>query len=147
MAPLQPSAARLSAWQHPCLIRGTLIGACLTGIAVAWLLVANRVPFLAQFALERNVIAAAAIGALMLLPFFLFWGSPARIFLSGVIAWTILALAYDVMEMLFARLGTRLGAFHLFILGAVVFGLLAALDWVALLLFATRRSPAVATRR
>ena len=147
MAPLQPSAARLPALRHPCTIRGTVIGACLTGIAVAWLLVANRVPSLAQFALERNAIAGAAIGILMLLPFFLFWGSPARIFPSGVIAWTILALAYDVMEILFSRLSTRLGAFHLFILGAVVFGLLAALDWVALLLVAARRSPAVATRR
>jgi hypothetical protein len=147
MAPLQPSAARLSAWRHPCTILGTLIGACLAGIALAWLLVANRVPSLSQFALERNAIAGVAMCVLILLPFFLFLGSPARIFLSGVIAWTILALAYDVMEILFARLGTRLGAFHLFILGAVVFGLLAALDWVALLLVAARRSPAVATRR
>jgi hypothetical protein len=149
MAPLQPSAARLSPspWRHPCLILGTVTGACLAGIAVAWLLVANRVPSLAQFAFERNVIAGAAIGTLMLLPFFLFLGSPARIFVSSVIAWAILALAYDVMEILFARLGTRLGAFHLFMLGAVAFGMLAVLDWVALLLFAAWRNPAVATRR
>ena len=147
MAPLQPSAARLSAWHHPCLIRGTVIGACLTGVAVAWLLVANRVPSLAQFALERNVIAGAAIGILMLLPFFLFLGSPKLIFLSGVIAWAILALAYDVMEILFGRLESRLGAFHLFMLGTVVFGVLAVLDWVALLLLSAKRSPAVATRR
>ena len=111
MAPLQPSAVRLSAWRHPCLILGTVTGACLAGIAVAWLLVANRAPSLAQFAFERNVIAGAAIGILMLLPFLLFLGSPARIFVSGVIAWTILALAYDVMEILFGRLGTRLGRF------------------------------------
>lgn len=147
MASLQPSVARLSAWRHPCMILGMVTGACLVGIVAAWLLVANRVPSLAQFAFERNVIAGAAIGIVMLLPFFLFLGSPARIFLSGVVAWAILALAYDVMEILFARLGSRLGAFHLFILGTVVFGMLAVLDWVALLLFAARRSPAVATRR
>jgi hypothetical protein len=129
------------------MILGAVTGACLAGIAAAWLLVANRAPSLAQFAFERNVIAGAAIGILMLLPFFLFLGSPVRIFASGVIAWTILALAYDVLEILFARLGTRLGAFHLFMLGTVVFGLLAVLDWVALLLLAARRSPAVATRR
>jgi hypothetical protein len=129
------------------MILGMVTGACLVGIVAAWLLVANRVPSLAQFAFERNVIAGAAIGIVMLLPFFLFLGSPARIFLSGVVAWAILALAYDVMEILFARLGSRLGAFHLFILGTVVFGMLAVLDWVALLLFAARRSPAVATRR
>jgi hypothetical protein len=147
MAPLQPSEVRLSAWRHPCLILGTVTGACLAGIAVAWLLVANRAPSLAQFAFERNVIAGAAIGTLILLQFFLFLGSPRRIFLSGVIAWTILALAYDVLEILFGRLGSRLGAFHLFMLGAIVFGVLAVLDWVALLLLSARRSPAIATRR
>jgi hypothetical protein len=147
MALLQPSEVRLFRWSHPCLILGTVTGACLAGIAVAWLLVANRAPSLAQFAFERNVIAGAAIGILMLLPFLLFLGSPGRIFVSGVIAWTILALAYDVLEILFGRLGTRLGSFHLFMLGAVVFGILAVLDWVALLLLAARRAPAVATRR
>jgi hypothetical protein len=147
MAPLKPSGVRLLTWRHPCLLLGTVIGACLAGIAVAWLLVANRAPSLAQFAFERNVIAGAAIGVLMLLPFVSFLGSPARIFVSGVIAWTILALAYDVLEILFGRLESRLGAFHLFMLGAVVFGVLAVLDWVALLLLAARRSPAIATRR
>lgn len=147
MAALKPSEVHLSTWRHPCLILGTVTGACLAGITVAWLLVANRAPSLAQFAFERNVIAGAAIAILMLLPFLLFLGSPGRIFVSGVIAWTILALAYDVLEILFGRLGTRLGAFHLFMLGAVVFGALAVLDWVALLLLAAWRTPAVATRR
>lgn len=147
MAPLQPSTVQLSTWRHPCLILGTVTGTCLAGIVVAWLLVANRAPSLVQFAFERNVIAGAAIGILMLLPFLSFLGSPARIFVSGLIAWTILALAYDVLEILFGRLGTRLGSFHLFMLGAVVFGVLAVLDWVALLLLAARRTPAVATRR
>jgi hypothetical protein len=129
------------------LILGTATGACFAGIAVAWLLVANRAPSLEQFAFERNVIAGAATGILILLPFFLFLGSPGRIFISGVIAWTILALAYDVLEILFGRLGSRLGAFHLFMLGAIVFGALAVLDWVALLLLSVRRSPAIAVRR
>jgi hypothetical protein len=147
MASLQPSEVQLFRWRHPCVVLGTIVGACLAGIAVAWLLVAKRAPSLAQFAFERNVIAGAAIGILMLLPFFLFLGSPKRIFVSGVIAWTILALAYDVLEILFGQLGARLGSFHLFMLGAVVFGVLAVLDWVALLLLAMWRSPAVATTR
>lgn len=147
MALPQPSTRRLSLWRHPCTILGTIVGSCLAGIAIAWLLVANRAPSLTQFAFERNLIAGAAIGVLMLLPFFLFLGSPARIFLSGVIAWTILALAYRVLGFLFVRLGDRLGAFHLFALGAIVFGLLAAADWVALMLLAARRSPLAVTRR
>jgi hypothetical protein len=147
MASTQPSEMRLFTWHHPCVVLGTIVGACLAGVAVAWLLVANRAPSLAQFAAERNAMAIAAIGILMLLPFLLFLGSPKRIFVSGVIAWTILALAYDVLELLFGRLGTRLGSFHLFILGTIVFGMLAVLDWVAILLLSVRRSPAVASRR
>jgi len=124
-----------------------IIGACLIGVVVAWLLVANRVPSLAQFAFQRNWIAGGLIGLLMLLPLFLFLGSPARIFLSGVIGWTVLALAYQVMEIRFGRLESRMGAFHLFVLGVVVFGLLAVLDWLALLMLSARRSPAAAARR
>jgi len=147
MATPQPSIARMSLWRHPCVFLGTIVGSCLAGIAIAWLLVANRAPSLTQFAFERNLIAVAAIGVLMLLPFFLFLGSPRRIFLSGVIAWAILAVSYRFLAFLFVRLGDRLGAFHLFALGAVVFGVLAAVDWVALLLLAARRSPLAVTRR
>jgi hypothetical protein len=128
MSSTRRAHARLSALVHPCAVSGMIIGACLIGVVVAWLLVANRVPSLAQFAFQRNWIAGGLIALLMLLPLFLFLGSPVRIFFSGVIGWTILALAYQVMEIRFGRLETRMGAFHLFMLGAIVFGLLAVLD-------------------
>ena len=146
MATSGPSVTSLSLWRHPCVTLGTIIGACLAGISIAWLVVANRAPSLAQFALERNLIAGAAIGALMLLPFLLFLGSPARIFLSGIIAWAILAVSYRLLGFVFVRLADRLGAFHLFTLGAVVLGVLAAADWVVLLVIALRRNPVTATR-
>ena len=147
MAVLTPWTARSSLLRHPCVLLGTVVGACLAGIAIAWIVVANRAPSLAQFAFERDLIALAAIGVLMLLPFFLFLGSPRRIFLSGIIAWAILAVCYRVLGFLFVHLADRLGAFHLFALGAIVLGVLAAIDWVALLLLAARRTPLAATRR
>lgn len=147
MATSQPSTMRLSLLRHPCVILGTILGACLAGIAIAWMVVANRAPSLVQFAFERNLIAAAAISVLMLLPFFLFLGSPRRIFLSGVIAWAILAVCYRVLGFLFVHLADRMGAFHLFALGAIVLGVLAAVDWVALMLIAARRTPLAVTRR
>jgi len=137
----------LSLWRHPCVTLGTIMGACLAGIAIAWLIVANRAPSLTQFAFERNLIGGAAIVVLMLLPFFLFLGSPARIFLSGVIAWAILAVCYRMLGFVFVGLADRLGAFHLFALGASILGVLAAVQWVALLLLAARRTPLVPTRR
>ena len=147
MATSGPPATSLSLWRHPCVTLGTILGACLAGISIAWLVVANRAPSLAQFALERNLIAGAAVGVLMLLPFLLFMGSPARVFFSGIIAWTILAVCYRVLGFVFVRLADRLGAFHLFALGAVVLGALAAAEWVVLLLLALRRSPLAAIRR
>src|SRR5690348_12724329 len=102
MAP-EPSIRNLSLLRHPCVMLGTVLGACLVGIALAWLLVANRVPSLAQFAFQRNLVAGAAIGVLMLLPFCLFLQSPGRIFVSGVIAWAILAVCYWMLGFLFAN--------------------------------------------
>ena len=71
-----------------------------------------------------------AIGLLILIPVCRFLTSPVQIFLSGVTAWIILTLAYSALDIYFPELGTRLGTFHMFMLGAVVFGLVATLTWV-----------------
>jgi len=111
------------------------------------LVIANRPPSPVAFTLQRNVVAGGLIGLFMLLPVFRFLKSPGRIFFSGVVGWSILALTYDVMEIPFQRLNSRLGAFHLFVLGGVVFGFLAVFDWVVLMLLAARHCPVRVTRR
>jgi predicted membrane channel-forming protein YqfA (hemolysin III family) len=138
--------AKLSHSYH-CVILGLIAGASLAAVAVAWLLIANRARSLVRFTLQRDVAAGALIGLFMLLLVLRFLKSPGRIFFSGVVAWSILALTYDVMEIPFQRLNSRLGAFHLFVLGAVVFGFLAVFDWVVLMLLAARHCPARVTRR
>jgi len=146
MGSSRPTRTQLSL-SYPCLILGLIAGASLAAVAVAWLLIANRAPSLVRFTLQRNVVAGALIGLFILLPVFRFLRSPGRMFFSGVVAWSILALTYDVMEIPFQRLNSRLGAFHLFVLGAVVFGFLAVFDWVALMLVAALHRPAAVTRR
>jgi len=128
-----------SAWD-PAFSLGIFLGVCFSGIGVVWLLLANRVPQMNQFAFERNLALALTFGILGLVPACRFVRSPARSFLSGIIAWTILVLTYSVAEILFPRLASRLGAFHLFVLGSVVIGLMAALAWVVNLLIALGRS-------
>jgi uncharacterized protein YjeT (DUF2065 family) len=91
---------------------------------------ANRVPHLDQFASERNFALAVVFVLLGLVPTCRFVKSPRRSFFSGITAWVILTAVYSVTELGFPRLATRLSAFHLFILGCMVFGLLAALAWV-----------------
>lgn len=131
-------AARLRILRHPCLQLGAIVGACLAATTVVWVLVANRAPALERFAWARNLSVALAFGGLMLVPLFIFLKSPARIFLSGVIAWTILAITYAIMERPFPVLDDRLGAFHLFMMGALVFGLMASVAWVAHMIFLAR---------
>ena len=149
-----PTSPALGAWsrphRHPVFRLGVILGVFLSGVAWAWLLVANRAPSLESFAAERNLAVALAFGLLMLVPVCRFLKSPGRIFLSGIVAWIILTASYSAMEARFPGLEARLGAFHLFMLGGAVFGLLAAFAWVMRLVLGVRQlrqQPAVVVRR
>lgn len=124
---------------NPAFSVGVFLGVCFSGIGLAWLLLANRVPDLDQFAAERNLALAVAFALLGIVPTCRFMKSPGRNFLCGVTGWAILTAIYSVAELVFPRLATRLSAFHLFILGCMVFGLLAALAWVVNLVIMFRR--------
>lgn len=132
-------AVRSGSLRNSAFSLGVLLGVCFSGIGLAWLLLANRMPHLDQFAFERNLALAIAFGLLGLVPTCRFTKSPRQSFLSALTAWAILTLAYSVTELGFPRLATRLSAFHLFILGCVVFGLLAALAWVLNLVIMLRQ--------
>jgi hypothetical protein len=124
------STIRSAPVRNPALGLGILLGGCFCGAGLGWLLLANRVPHLDQFASQRNLALAIIFGLLALVPACRFMKSPARSFLSGITAWTIVTAMYALIELAFPRLATRLSAFHLFALGCVVFGFLAALAWV-----------------
>jgi hypothetical protein len=146
----RPISTPLRVLRHPCLLLGSAVGICLAATAVAWMFVAYREPVIERFAADRNLAAALALGALMLVPLLSFLKSPARIFLSGIIAWMILVIAYASMGRTFPQLDERLGAFHLFMMGAVVFGVMASVAWVAHIIVLTRHHhhhPVTATPR
>ena len=126
--------------QNSALRLGVLLGVCFSGIGLAWLLLANRVRQLDQLASQRNVALAVAFVILGFVPICRFIKSPARSFLSGVTAWAILTLTYSVTELPFPRLATRLSAFRLFVVGSLVFGLLAAFSWVMNLVIMLRQA-------
>jgi hypothetical protein len=123
-------AVRSGSLRNSVISLGVLLGICFSGIGLAWLLLANRMRQLDQLASERNVALAVAFVLLGFVPTCRFIKSPGRSFLSGVTAWAILTLTYSVTELPFPRLATRLSAFRLFVLGSLVFGLLAAFSWV-----------------
>lgn len=126
---------------------GLIVGVGLSGLAVAWLLIANRVPELDQIAQVRNLVAAALAVTLMLVPVFRFRRHPSHLFVCLLTAWFVLTAIYAILQIPFPRLGTRLGTFHFFMLGAVMLGLASALVWVIHLIVSLRNEAVVLARK
>jgi hypothetical protein len=126
---------------------GLWIGACLSIIVAVWLVVANRVPGLERFAAERNMTAAVALAALALVPVVRFLREPGRLLISGLLAWTLLSLTYRLASLFFSALGARLGAFHVFILGAVAYTIAATVAWIATLVWSVRNHHAAGSHQ
>jgi hypothetical protein len=124
----------------PSLRTGLLIGAGLSLVFLAWLFIANRIPALEDFALIRNAVGGALMIILMILPVITYARFPGRLLISGLSAWTLFALCYRLMEQFFELLESRVGAFHLFILGAVLYLGAAVLSWITLVWLSTRHS-------
>ena len=126
---------------------GLTIGAGLSGVAIAWLLIANRLPALDPLAMIRNVAAGALIIILMLVPACRFRRHPSHLFACSITAWSILTLVYAVLQIPFPRLAARMGTFHFFMLGAVLLGLASALLWVIQMILVLRHAPPLPARK
>ena len=138
-ARISGSLGRNTSVRNPALRLGLVLGACFSVVGLSWLVLANRVPYFDQFALERNLSLAIAFLALGLVPTGRFRKCPGKSLLCGITAWAIFTVTYCATELYFQGLANRLGAFHLFILGGVILGMLAAFTWVMNLLIALRR--------
>lgn len=117
---------------------GIYTGVTLSLVLLLWLILANRVPFLERLAWERNVAGAAAIAILALVPLVRFLRFPAQLFLSGITAWALFSLAYRLYCFYFSGLAGRMGAFHLFMLGGVLYLIAAVLAWIATVVWTIR---------
>ncbi len=133
-AQTQLRGTRRERWlRNEALRTGTLTGIYLSCVFVTWLELANRVHELEGYAGIRNAVAGALLLAILALPALRFRSEPARLFLSGLTAWTLLTVTYVLAELNFKLLETRMGFFHVFMLGVVSYGFLAVLDWVFLM--------------
>jgi hypothetical protein len=136
--PHLPGYGMLSALRTAAVRTGVYLGLCLSLIFAAWVVVANRMPLLERFALERNGAAAAAIGLLALIPIVRFYGMPGSLWASGLIAWGILSISYRIVGFFFTGLEQRYGAFQVFMAGAVVYTLIATICWIGSVLWRLR---------
>jgi hypothetical protein len=147
MPPQSTKSAHADQLAHTTLRLGLAIGAALSGVAITWLLIANRLPALDGLAMLRNIAAGASVIILMLVPACRFRKHPSHLFVCGVIAWSILTLVYALLQIPFPRLGIRMGTFHFFMLGAVLLALASALLWVMQMVFILRHAPPIPARK
>jgi hypothetical protein len=145
--PPQPKSARAHRASQRAIRLGLILGAALSCVAIAWLLIANRIPSLDRLALLRNSAAVGLAMAFMLVPFYRLRKDPHYLFSCGLTAWSILTLVYAILQIPFPRLATRMGTFHFFMMGTVLLGLAAALLWVLQMVATLWHGPALPSRR
>ena len=134
-----PGIQRFS-WVRNAAVRfGIITGIYAACLLVSWLLVANQVSALEPYAWIRNRIAETAMIVLLSMPLLRFRSEPAKMFLSGLTAWTLLTLTYLAAELHYTLLESRMGALHIFILGGISYGLVAIFQWVFLLCARSRQ--------
>jgi hypothetical protein len=145
--PSTPSGTQAHASVRSAVRPGLMVGAALSAVAIAWLLLANRVPALDRLALLRNLAAGALAVVFMLVPVCRFRKHPWHLLSSGITAWSVLTVTYAILQIPFPRLGMRMGTFHFFMLGAVLLVLAAVVLWVVQLLFGLRHPTTLTAHR
>jgi len=110
---------------------GVYTGVCLTLIFVTWLVIANHVPFLERFAMERNIAASAVLSLLAAVPVLRFRRMPGNLLASGLIGWFFFSLCYRILCFFYRDLGdSPHSTFHVFMMGSVVYLILTTLSWI-----------------
>ena len=93
-----------------------------------------------RFALERNVVAAAILAILFMIPVVRFMWRAGRLLASSLTAWWLFSLSYRLLCIAFTGLPERYTPMRVFILGSVVCMILATLSWIVTLVWRTRES-------
>ncbi|MGB7437036.1 MAG: hypothetical protein WBR26_12885 [Candidatus Acidiferrum sp.] len=114
---------------------GVYTGVSLSLIFGAWLLIANRAPFLAPVAMERNIIAAALLALFACVPIIRFYRLPNELLMSGLLAWSLLTLTYRIFCFKFGMLEEYYSAFHVFVLGAISYLVFATISWIGTIIW------------
>lgn len=109
---------------------GVYAGVGLSAVFVAWVLAANLVEALQNFAAERNLAGAAALGLFALMPVLRFLRYPGHLLASSLIAWSIFAFTYRLLCIHFWGLAERYSAMQIFTLGVVLYLIVATSSWL-----------------
>ncbi len=135
-----PGYGRLHVLKNAAIRTGVYAGVGLSLVLVTWILVANRLPGLEGFALERNLAGAVALGLFAAVPVLRFLRLPGPLLASSLIAWSILAVTYRLLSIYFWGLSARYSTVQVFTLGAVVYMILATISWIGTCIWRVRDS-------
>jgi hypothetical protein len=116
---------------------GVYVGLGLSLILVAWIVLANRVPALAKFAPERNLATITLLALVAIVPIVRFLHMPAKLWVSSLIAWIIFSGIYGVLALAFSGLREHFDGFQIFVLGAVVYMIVATIAWLGNIVWRT----------
>jgi di/tricarboxylate transporter len=117
---------------------GVYVGVSLSVIFTAWLIIANRMPMLESLAVPRNLAAACFLALFGCLPVVRFFRSPSEMLLSSMLGWGLFTLTYGVWCLKFTMLDQYYSTFQVFVLGAIVYLLLATLCWIGTIIWRVR---------
>ena len=125
-----PGSRGLEFLRNAAIRTGVYTGICLSLVFTTWLVIANQVPFLERFALERNLAAAAVLGFLAAVPVLRFLRWPGNLLASSMIAWMIFTMVYRVLCMIYRGLSNWHSTSQVFMEGAVVYMIFTTLSWI-----------------
>jgi hypothetical protein len=117
---------------------GICAGLALAFIFTARMLIANRALFLYRFSMDFNIAAAALVIFFVCLPLMRFYRSPAKLLVSGLLAWGVLALTYRILGFVSGLFEENYSASQVFALGAVSYLIFATLSWIGTIIWRVR---------
>jgi hypothetical protein len=126
---------------------GLYTGVWLSLVFVAWVVIANRVPFLEPLAQQRNVFATLFLAVIAAMPVLRFLRAPADLLVSGLLAWSVLTLTYRFLSLEFTLLQYYYSTFHVFVLGTVAYLLFATISWIGMIVWRAREAQGTHTSR
>lgn len=132
MTKIARTARRGSGLRTPVIVTGTVTGLLLSSVMLGALFAANRTTAFDSQALARDVVCSGLFALVMAIPLLRFLRSPGKLFRAGMLGWLIFVLAYSCTTLYYANLSNRLGetSFHMLVLGAAIYGVLAVAIWV-----------------
>ena len=118
---------------------GILTGIYASAAFVAWLIVTSLLSVPGISATAVDILAGGSVAVMLVIPVISFRHEPGSLFVAGLAGWTLVTLTYLATEIHFPVFENRIGALHVFTLGAVSYGIVAVFDWLFLMCAGARQ--------